>query len=392
MTTTILWGVRLSPFTLKLEACLRYHDLSYKRLPAEGNYLENARTLLSLELAKKNGKVSRYPTLDADLDEYPAVPFLSEDGKHFQYDSSAIAHYLDSKLSTQSMSPLFPNNNTFNFIAHLIDEAFDEFALYMVHHMRWIGSAKTTPMGKLLGQEFKRALPPGGAFALSRSFPKRQVRRTPYLFSVAPSGYKAGVSRALTPPSRQGFPETQTLLNQCWKQYLNAMEHVLDKQDYLLGDIFSVADASAYGQLAMNLVDPEAAEKMRSIAPTTYNWLRRIEQSKHLESRHSSGSLYLSPHLKPLLNTIMGTFSALMIQNEKAYNMAREQGETLFNEKAFDQHRALFDGQLRGYPFRTVVKTFQVRVWREIKAHWGELSQAEQAEVRTVVDLTELFD
>ena len=62
-----------------------------------------------------------------------------------------------------------------------------------------------------------------------------------------------------------------------------------------------------------------------------------------------------------------------MRQNEVAYEAARERSETVFNEPAFDQGRALYDGELLGRPFRSVVKTFQVRVWREIKATWGTL-------------------
>lgn len=62
-----------------------------------------------------------------------------------------------------------------------------------------------------------------------------------------------------------------------------------------------------------------------------------------------------------------------MAQNEKAYDKAITRGETLFNEAAFVRQRALYDGQLIGHPFRAVVKSFQVRVWRELKASWRAL-------------------
>jgi len=64
----------------------------------------------------------------------------------------------------------------------------------------------------------------------------------------------------------------------------------------------------------------------------------------------------------------------LMMQNEDAYDQALAAGETLFNEAAFERHRALYDGQLLEHPFRAVVKTFQVRVWRELKASWWALA------------------
>jgi len=389
MADDIIWGVELSCFTLKLQACLQHAGRPYRRLPDQGGYIENTRTLLSLELAKRRKQVSRYPSLNKNLDEYPAVPFLSHDGKHFQYDSSAIAQWLDTRTS-HAHSALYPAKPALRFIAQLIDEAFDEFGLYLVHHMRWVGSAKSNQMGKRLAKEFRNALPPVGPWVLSKSFPRRQVRRCPYLFSVAHANYKSGVAKSLTPPARVGFPETHTLLNHSWKKYLSGMEAILSKQAYLLGDQFTIADASAYGQLGMNLVDPEAANKMKRLAPHTYDWLHQIYQKKHAQQANTS--LYLSEAIKPLLSTIMLTFSALMVQNAQAYKLAKRNGETVFNEAAFNQNKALYDGKLCGYPFRSVVKTFQVRVWNELQSEWRKLTDNEKDEVRGVIDLCELFE
>lgn len=392
---TLIWGVELSPFVLKLQACLDYRRVKYRRLPDQGGYLENVQTLARLEYQKQHKQITRFPSMDPYLDEYPAVPFYSENGKDFQYDSSAIAAYLDSQASSHmresDAARLFPQSKELKFVASLIDEAFDEFGLYMVHHMRWVGSARTNKMGKLLAKEFRRALPPGGARYLSKSFPKRQVRRCPYLFSIAPSTYKSGVSKALTPPSRKGFPETHTLLFESWRQYLKCMETVLTEQTYLLGDRFTIADASAYGQLAMNLVDPEAHDLIEKIAPHTFQWLQGIYQRKHLTTPQT-GELYLSEHLNPLLNTIMSTFSSLMVQNQKAYMLAKQQGISEFNELAFNQGKALYKGKLRGYPFKSVVKTFQVRVWQELCEEWQSLSFAHQQTIKSHMELCELFE
>lgn len=389
MAHDILWGVELSCFTLKLQACLQFAGRPYRRLPDQGGYIENTQILLSLELAKHRKHVSRYPILDPQLDEYPSVPFLSHDGKHFQYDSSGIAQWLDTRKEPSHPS-LYPDKPSLHFIAQLIDEAFDEFGLYLVHHMRWVDSAKSNRMGKRLAKEFRHALPPAGPWILSKAFPRRQVRRCPYLFSIAPAKFKSGVTKSLTPPTRSGFPETHSLLNHSWKKYMSGMETVLSKQPYLLGDQFTVADASAYGQLGMNLVDPQTAKKMQRIAPHTYAWLNRIYQKEHPQQTKSA--LYLSDEIKPLLSTIMLTFSALMVQNAQAYKFAKAKGETVFNEAAFDQGKALYDGKLCGYPFRSVVKTFQVRVWHDIQMAWSALNDDEKNEVKEVIELCELFE
>ena len=130
---TILWGVELSPFTLKLQACLDICGVVYKRLPYEGGYLENLGCMARLEYQKQRKLVTRYPTMDPSLDEYPAVPFFSHNGKDFQYDSTAIARYLDAEAlnlpkqaSRSAQVPkLFPQDPVLNFVAELIDDAFD---------------------------------------------------------------------------------------------------------------------------------------------------------------------------------------------------------------------------------------------------------------------------
>jgi hypothetical protein len=74
-----------------------------------------------------------------------------------------------------------------------------------------------------------------------------------------------------------------------------------------------------------------------------------------------------------------------MVQNEAAYLAARAAGETLFNEPAFDRDRALYDGTLLGLPFRAVVKTFQVRVWRELRSAWAGLDERARMSLRRVL-------
>ena len=56
------------------------------------------------------------------------------------------------------------------------------------------------------------------------------------------------------------------------------------------------------------------------------------------------------------------------VTDQLEHLVARAAGETRFNEAAFDAGRALYDGTLLGRPFRSVAKTFQVRVWRDLRA------------------------
>ena len=381
MPRYVVWGSELSPYTLKLRALLTAAAVPYRDLPAEGGRLENLRCNLLIERGRRRRAIERWPALDP-LDEYPLVPFLVIDEQRVMYDSSALAAWLD-HTQAPPRGPLIPDDPALGFVARLIDEAFDELGLYLVHHGRWVTSALTNDAGVRLAREFARVLPPGMQPVMARRFARRQVRRLPYLFSVAPPGFSVpGLPPELTPPSREGFPPTHALLDELRGAVLDAVEGVLARQPYLLGERFTLADASVYGELGMNLKDPTAAEDMRRRAPTTFRWLCGIRDGAHATS---TGPLVLADALRPLLELLDRSFAPLMAQNEAAYEAARAAGETRFNEWAFDHGRALYDGVLLGHPFRSVVKTFQVRAWRDLRAAWAGLDAEARSRVRQVL-------
>ncbi|MEM8564437.1 MAG: glutathione S-transferase C-terminal domain-containing protein [Pseudomonadota bacterium] len=369
-----LLGLTASPYHLKMQALADYADVTWERLPEQAGLLRSVMLMLRLQRARKKKAIQRYPKRVDGLDEYPAVPFYTFDGKAIFYDSSGLAQHLDA-LDLSHLA-LLPEDPALQFLCRLIDEAFDEFGLYMVHHNRWVTSAKTNVMAETTLREMRRLVMPPMRKGMQRNLSTRQVSRCPYLFSVAPLGYDCGMLSEHTPPARAGFPETHTLLDSAWRRYLAAMESVLKEQPFLLGERFTLADASAYGQLAMNLPDGRAAELLQEYAPRTYQWLCAIDNGEHATSE---GALEIHAALTPLLSCIMETFVPLMQQNEAAFTKLRAQGIETFNEAAFDRGEALYDGELMGQPFRSVAKTFQVVTWRELSAQWHALDGGARA-------------
>jgi glutathione S-transferase len=369
MSAHIIWSSELSPYAWKIRSLLDFKQQPYQMLPADGSWLQNLKVNLAISNGKRNRSITRYPKM-TDLDEYPAVPYLIT-RSDIQYDSSSIARWLDASYSS---TPAIPTTPSLAFVANLIDEAFDEFGLYMAHHMRWVTAAKDNDAGKRLSHEFRRVLPLGLNKIMAIIFPRRQVRRLPYLFSVAPTGYQCNMPAKLTPPSAEDFPPTHALLDVAWREYLAALEKIFTQQSYLLGDQFTLADASVYGQLYMNMSDPSAANSIKELAPTTFQWLININQSKHV---FDHGALFISPHLSPLLAIISKTFIPLMKQNAEAAFEAKKQGETQFNETAFDNRKNIYSGEILGLPFKSVVKTFQVEVWQGLQSQWSCLTEAE---------------
>lgn len=376
MTSIHFWGLTASPYQLKMQSIADFAEQSWRRLPEQGRPLENLRFIHRLRKAKGADEIVRFPTRVAGMDEYPEVPYYSLGDKKLYYDSTGLALHLDTL--GQTAQALLPEPGVERFLCRLIDEAFDEFGLYMVHHNRWVTSARTNAMGIMTAREMGSWIPAPVRRSIARRLSRRQCKRLPYLFSVAPPGLDAGVDSTVTPPARDGFPPTHELLDQAWRQYLAAMEQLLNRQPFLLGQRFTLADASAYGQLSMNLIDGRAAELLQELAPRTYRWLCAIRDGEHQGSR---GQLHASESLRSLLTCIADTFVPLMQQNATAWEHHHANGQTCFNEAAFDRGEALYDGELMGKPFRAVAKTFQVEVWRELLRNWNTLTPNEQREL-----------
>ena len=383
----VLWGSELSPFALKIEALLRFAGARFRWLPATGSFVEVLRFDRRRRRLVRGRLPLTWPRM-TELDELPLVPFLFGPAGENLYDSSAIALWLDKHgpHPNQRAAALVPTADpALRFAVHLIDEAFDEVGLYLVHHNRWVVAARDNDAGARLAREMR---PLWGRLAplVDRWFPARQVRRLPYLFSVADpndAGFDDLPVR-LRPPARAGFPPSRELLQQAFSELLAAIEPVLSRRPYLFGARFTLADASAYGQLGMNRTDPSARAWIRRAAPATQAWIDRIAAGD-FDEHQSDGELCLDGALAPLLSCIFRTFVPLMQQNYDAWERHRAAGETRFNEAAFDAGRALYDGTLLGRPFRSVAKTFQVRVWRDLRAQWDGLGHSDRTRLEALL-------
>ncbi len=383
-TSYTLWGSELSPFYLKVQACLRFHQLSIQYQPQQGGLLKALSYQIKVELIRANLKKITWP-LKTQLDELPLVPYMFNKQDQAFYDSSAFAHWLDQSPDNKHLPLSQFDDKSLEFVIALIDEYADEFGLYMVHHMRWKFSALDNTAGQRLANEFKVILGPF-KWVIKKSFPKRQVRRLPYLFSVAPIGFRfENLTDSLQPPTHTDFPATHDLLENAYENLLAALESKLATSPYLLGNSFTLADASIYGQLGMNLADPSAARFIQKQAPKTYKWLQAIQQGKFTYAKKPE--LKIDDSVKTLLAEIKRTYIPLMQQNAQAYEQHYQQGQRLFNEKAFDKHTALYEGKLDGITFKSVAKSFQVSSWQTLLKRWNSLNEAEQARINNIIPL-----
>lgn len=372
-----VYGSELSPFTLKLLAMARYKGLPYRFLPEEGGWLDNLRITIRKEKLVRGLLPLTWPRMTEE-DEFPLVPFLfGPDGENL-YDSSAIGEWLDQR--SPAPTPLIPADPALRFTVKLLDEFADEWMLYLVHHYRWKVSAQDNNAGKRLGHEL-RWITLGMDAPAAGFFSARQVRRLPYLFSVAPQGFHIpGLPPNRQPPSREGFPPTHALLEESYRRILLALEPIVSSRPYLFGNAPTLADFSLYGQIGMNLPDPSANRFIAATAPRVHEWVQRMH--RHEFSASPEPELTLHEDLAPLLAEVSRVYVPLMQQNAAAVERYKQAGEKRFNERAFNRGLSLYDGELDGVPFRSVAKSFQAKTWRGVLDAWAALSGTEHARLQ----------
>lgn len=389
-----LFGSALSPFSMKAALCLDVAGIDYRWLPEDGSRLEVwAVTAKLLAKRVRPGRLVFPRDFDPDRDELPLVPYLLFGDGQVGYDSTAIGHWVADQPGGQG---LVPNEPLARFVCAVIDEAFDELGLYLLHHHRWAFSARTTRAGDMLAEEARPGVGPLAGM-LGRRFAARQVRRLPYLFSVADADAPGDVDRLpmeRRPPSLPGFPPTHALLEELMLEQLDALEHALTRSPFLLGASPTLADASVYGQLVSHTrMDPEADALMRSRAPRTHEWVCALRDAPPLLSSLGddaidlSASTELDDALAPLLRYAA---HAMTLLRQNAAACARVSGDA---EAGFEDGTALYDGVLAGHPYRAAARRFQLKVWERLLAGYRSLDRDAQARLsRWAPALSVVFD
>jgi hypothetical protein len=231
----------------------------------------------------------------------------------------------------------------------------------MVHHNRWVLSAADNDAGARLGREFRFLFGPFDRL-FGKWFAARQTRRLPYLFSVAPAGFRIeGLPPERQPPSRDGFSPTHALLDQAFDRLIAILERLLAARPFVLGERFTLVDAALYGQLAMNLSDPSADRRIRERAPRLHAWLVRVASRRRFLLERA-GTLRIDTDLSPLLAEDLPDARSADGPGVSRGLRALEGQANAASTSAFDR-AAPYEGDRRAAA-RSVAKTFQAKVWR----------------------------
>ena len=318
-----VYGSRISYYTGKLEAYLRYRGIAYALLPTEPH---------RREIRAGAGAV-----------QMPVVRL--EDGR-WMSDSTPILEWLDARQDPPSILPLDP---AMRFVARLLEDHADEWLWRPAMHMRWSHRLDRDHASGLLADELLDHL------RLPRFLKRRMLVRRQYGGFVAGDGVTS---------------QTRAHVEASIDRAFEGLEAVLARRRFLLGDRPSLADFGFMGPMFRHLAqDPTPADWMRARAPGVYAWVGRMWNARAL-----AGEGELLAELDPPL-------VALLVEACETHLVQLRE-----NALAFARGLPRYDQTIQGCRY-SAIPVSRYRVWclERLREAWAELDEAARARLRGVL-------
>jgi glutathione S-transferase len=274
-----VYGLKVSYFTGKLEAYLRYKDIPYAFCPM------TARDFMRT-IPEKTGAM-----------QMPAVEL--PDGR-WMTDTSPMIDWFETQHPTP---PILPEDPAQAFICRLIEDYADEWLWRPAMHYRW----SYTLSSKLLARQISDAM---GRDIKAPGFLKRwrTEKRQKYNFVT-----RDGVT-----------PETRVHVEGSYLKLLDLLEPIIQARPFLLGERPTLADIGLMGPLFRHCaMDPAPGIIMRETAPGVMAWVYRVWNAR---ASRTSGTLVsgIPGDLLPLLRELGETHLEALNANALAW----QAGET----------------------------------------------------------------
>ena len=225
-----VFGAKVSYFTGKLEAYLRYKGIPYETLPA---------------FAERKAIVEETGAMQ--------IPIVRDEDGRWMSDTTPILQYLETKHPSPSILPADP---VVRFLALLIEDYADEWLWRPAMHYRWSYRNDRALLSSLIVDELAEHVP------LPRWMKRLGIQTRQRVGFVIRDGVNAA-----TWDHVEG-------------SYFAALEHMstmLAKRSFLLGDAPSVADFGLMGPMLRHFgQDPTPAELMRTRGSKVYAWVARV--------------------------------------------------------------------------------------------------------------------
>lgn len=312
-----VYGLKVSYFTGKLEAYLRYKEIPYEFCPMTAR--EFMRTI-----PEKTGAM-----------QMPAVEL--PDGR-WMTDTSPMIDWFETEHPD---APILPADPAQAFLCRLIEDYADEWLWRPAMHYRW-----SYPLSsKLLARQIADAM---GRDVKAPGFLKRwwTEKRQKHNFVD-----RDGVT-----------PETRAHVEGSYLKLLDMLEAIFQTRPFLLGDRPTLADIGLMGPLFRHFaMDPVPGIIMRENASGVMAWVYRVwnARASHTGSR-TGGNLVsgVPDDLLPLLREVAETHLEALNANALAW-------------QAEEKRHAM---TIQGTAYRDI-QTSQYRVWclEKLQAHYRAL-------------------
>lgn len=266
-------GLDLSYFTGKLEAYLRCKQIAYE--------------LVEMDTAdfKRCGKAT-------GVAQMPQVEW-----EHGQWlsDTTLIIDFLEIHHPETSIMPTSP---AMKFVAQLLEDFGDEWLWRPALYYRWAHAADARLMSHRLAKGMMRDVP-------LPFFMRRWVILNRQRFQFL---WRDGIR-----------PGTAKRVEAHYLETLDALEAVLKKTPFILGQRPTLADFGLYGSMFRHFFcDPTPAMIMRLRAPAVHEWVARLWNTKLDNFNHVAFETEIPNELQPLIKLVCGEFIPYMQANEHA--------------------------------------------------------------------------
>ncbi len=321
----IVYGSKISYFTGKFEAYLRYKQIPYE--------------FRALGLRHYGWVIPR----KLGAAQLPSV--LLEDGR-WMSDTTPMIAWLEQRHPAR---PVMPADPLQRFVSLLIEDYADEWLWRPAMHYRWSFLADRGLAGTRLAQELVVLPLP---LAARRAYVSRRQRR---LFVTGD-----GIDR-----------RTRAHAEGVVSRLLEQLEAIFRTRPYLLGARPTVADIGLMGPLWRHLIhDPTPARLVQEQAPAVFEWAARMWNAGAPGAGDGELLDAIPEDLSPLLREIGAAHLEALAVNALAHRAGRSR----------------HDLEVQGVRYRKI-PTSAYRVWclEELRRRYEELAPQDARAVRTLL-------
>ena len=273
-----IYGVELSPYSVKVRSYFRYKNLPHEWIPrnqdAKGEY-------------KKFAKL-------------PIVPLVVTPADEALQDSTPIIDRIDAQHPNPSIHPA---DSVASFVSVLLEEFGDEWGNKWMFHYRWARDVDQIASAGRIARMMMTVTDENQLAGAIRQVRERMVGRVWFVGSNA---------------------QTAPQIEDSFCASLAMIETHLANRAYLFGGRPAYGDFALWGQLYNMWTDPTPCAIIEERAPKTLAWIQRMLWPR-AEGEFERWET-LEPTLMPLLKTQVGAlFMRWTVANEAALVAGREE-------------------------------------------------------------------